>query len=220
MTVDTKKSMQKPRVLIADDHAMVAEGLSLLLREDFELVGSARDGAELIELAKQTRPDVIVTDISMPLLNGIDAARQMRGHGVAAKIIILTQHKDPHIAAEAFRAGVSGFLLKHAAGEELAEAIREVVKGRSYLTPLIAKDLLSLLLDTPPQENGHSNLTARQREILQLFAEGRTAKEVAASLGISVRTAEGHKYEIMGILGAKTSAELVQHAIRLGLVGI
>lgn len=213
--------MPKPKVLIADDHAIVADGLDLLLREDFEVVGSARDGTELIELANQTRPDVIVADISMPSLNGIDALRQMRSSGIPAKIIILTQHKDAHVAAEAFRSGASAFVLKHAAGQELAEAIREVLKGRSYLTPLIAKDLLGLLLESPAPESGtDGNLTVRQREILQLFAAGRTAKEVASLLGMSARTAEGHKYEIMATLGAKTSAELVQHAIRLGLIGI
>ena len=212
--------MQKPRVLIADDHAIVAQGLSLLLRDEFDLVGLAQDGAKLVALAAETKPDVIVTDISMPHINGIDAARQLRAQGVAAKIIILTQHKDAHIAAEAFRAGVSGFVLKHAAGEELADAIREVSRGRSYLTPLIAKDLLTLLIETQPAEHGAASLTARQREVLHLFAEGRTAKEVAAELGISVRTTEGYKYEIMDVLGVKTSAELVQHAIRLGLIGI
>jgi DNA-binding NarL/FixJ family response regulator len=213
--------MQKPRVLIADDHAIVADGLYLLLRDEFDVVGAARDGSELLELATQTRPDVIVTDISMPSLNGIDAIRQMRTGGCTAKFIVLTQHKDANVAAEAFRVGASGFVLKHAAGQELADAIREVVQGRSYLTPLIAKDLIGLLLDTQPQDNSNDGkLTVRQRETLQLFAEGRTAKEVAASLGISTRTAEGHKYEIMSILGAKTSAELVQHAIRLGLIGI
>jgi DNA-binding NarL/FixJ family response regulator len=213
--------MPKPRVLVADDHVMVAQGLAVLLRDDFDLVGLARDGHELLELAKQLKPDVIVTDISMPLLNGMDAVRQLRSQGIGAKVVALTQHRDPQIAAEAFRAGVSGFLVKQAAGEELVAAIREVLLGRSYLTTLIAKDLISVLLDAqnkPPE--GKTRLTPRQREILQLFAEGKTAKEVASSLNISVRTAEGHKYEIMEALGAKASAELVQHAIRLGLISV
>ncbi len=211
--------MQKPRVLVADDHLILAQGLGALLREDFELVGLARDGRELVELAIQTKPDVIVTDISMPLMNGTDAVRQLRSHGITAKVIVLTQHKDPQIAAEAFRAGVSGFLVKQAAGEELVTAIREVLQGRSYLTTLIAKDLISVLLDAQSKTSEDKlNLTARQREILPLFAEGKTAKEVASLLNISVRTAEGHKYEIMEALGVKTSAELVRHAIRLGLI--
>ena len=211
--------MPKPRVLVADDHVILAQGLGALLREEFELVGLAHNGRELVELAKQTKPDVIVTDISMPLLNGTDAVRQLRSYGVNAKVIVLTQHKDPQIAAEAFRAGVSGFLIKQAAGEELVTAIREVLQGRSYLTTLIAKDLIGMLLDAQGKTNeSKPKLTARQREILQLFAEGKTAKEVASSLNISVRTAEGHKYEIMEALGVKTSAELVQHAVRMGLV--
>jgi DNA-binding NarL/FixJ family response regulator len=155
----------------------------------------------------------------MPSLNGVDAVRQHRNQGVTAKVIVLTQHRDPKIAAEAFRAGVSGFLVKQAAGEELVAAIREVLQGRSYLTTLIAKDLLTVLLEAQGKASEEkSELTARQREILQLFAEGKTAKEVASLLNISTRTAEGHKYEIMEALGAKTSAELVQHAIRLGLI--
>jgi len=157
----------------------------------------------------------------MPLLNGMDAVRQLRSQGLAAKVIVLTQHKEPQLAAEAFRAGVSGFLLKQAAGEELVAAIHEVLLGRSYLTTLIAKDLITLLLAAQGNTNSdQSVLTSRQRQILQLFAEGKTAKEVAASLNISVRTAEGHKYEIMGALGVKTSAELVAQAIRLGLISV
>lgn len=213
--------MPKPKVLIADDHVILGQGLSVLLRDDFELVGLARDGRELVELAQKFKPDVIVTDISMPLLNGIDAVRQLRSQGISAKVIALTQHRDPQVAAEAFRAGVSGFLVKQAAGEELLSAIREVLQGRSYLTTLIAKDLITVLLESQGKAaDEKSKLTPRQREILQLFAEGKTAKEVASALNISVRTAEGHKYEIMETLGAKTSAELVQHAIRLGLISV
>ena len=213
-----RSHMPKPKVLVADDHVILAQGLSALLRNDFELTGIARDGHELIELAKTAKPDVIVTDISMPTLNGVDAVRQLQSQGITAKVIVLTQHKDPQIAAEAFRAGVSGFLVKQAAGEELVSAIREVLQGRSYLTSLIAKDLITVLVSRPGE--GGNGLTPRQREILQLFAEGKTAKEVATSLKISVRTAEGHKYEIMEALGVKTSAELVQHAIRLGLIPV
>ena len=213
--------MPKPKVLLADDHVILAQGLAALLRDTFELIGIARDGHELVALAKEFKPDVIVTDISMPLLNGMEAVRKLRSHGITARVIVLTQHRDPQIAAEAFRAGVSGFLVKQAAGEELIAAIREVLQGRSYLTSLIAKDFLSVLLDAQGKtDEVKSGLTPRQREVLQLFAEGKTAKEVAASLKISVRTAEGHKYEIMEALGAKTSAELVQHAIRLGLISV
>ena len=208
-------------MLVADDHVILAQGLAALLRDEFEVVGLARDGHELVELARRYTPHVIVTDISMPLLNGIDAIVRLRSQGLTAKVIVLTQHKDPQIAAEAFRAGVSGFLIKQAAGEELVQAIREVLQGRSYLTTLIAKDFIGVLLDSHGKAaDAKPTLTARQREILQLFAEGKTAKEVAVKLNISVRTAEGHKYDIMEALGAKTSAELVQHAIRLGLISV
>jgi DNA-binding NarL/FixJ family response regulator len=213
--------MARPKILVADDHVILAQGVMALLRDEFDLVGLARNGQELITLAKELKPEVIVTDISMPLLNGVDAMRQLRDSGIKAKVIILTQNRDPQIAAEAFRAGAAGFLVKQAAGEELAAAIREVLQGRSYLTSLIAKDLIGVLLDAQDKsDEATSKLTARQREILQLFAEGKTAKEVANLLGISGRTAEGHKYEIMRMLGAKTSAELVQHALRLGLISI
>lgn len=210
--------MPKPKVLIADDHLIVAQGLAALLRDEFDLLGVARDGHELVELATKLTPDVIVADISMPSLNGIDAMRQLRKHGVAARVILLTQHKDPRIAAEAFRAGASGFLVKQSAGDELITAIHEALQGRTYLTSLIAKDLIMLLLQTQAKQGNNTELTPRQREILQLLTEGKTAKEAASALNISVRTVEGHKYEIMETLGVKSSAELVQHAIRLGLI--
>ena len=213
--------MPKPRVLLADDHLVFAHGLVALLRDDFELVGMARDGYELMDLATKLRPDVIVADISMPSLNGMEGVYQLRCQGVTAKLIALTQDSDPQLAAEAFRAGVSGFLVKQTADEELVGAIRHVLQGRSYLTTLITKDLITVLLQAQgkPAE-GKSRLTPRQCEILQLFAEGKTAKEVASAVNISVRTAEGHKYGIMEALGVKTSAELVHHAIRLGLISV
>jgi DNA-binding NarL/FixJ family response regulator len=190
------------------------------LKDGFELVGMVHDGRALLEAAERLRPDVIVTDISMPLLNGLDAVRQIRARRPDARIIVLTMHRDTHLAAEAFRAGVSGYLLKVSPGEELATAIREVAQGRSYVTTLLAKDLLNLLLEAgaAPRESG-SPLTPRQREVLQLIAEGRTMKEVAGVLDISPRTAESHKYDIMQSLGVQTTAELVQCAIRMKLVG-
>ena len=213
--------MSKSKVLIADDHLIVAQGLAALLRDEFELSGVARDGHELVELAKTLKPDVIVADISMPALNGIDALRQLRKEGVAAKVILLTQHKDPHIAAEAFRAGALGFLIKQSAGDELVTAIHEAQQVRTKLTTLIAKDMITLMQQNQAKQPGHkSELTPRQREVLQLLTEGKTAKEVAAALNISVRTVEGHKYEIMETLGVKSSAELVQHAIRMGLISV
>jgi DNA-binding NarL/FixJ family response regulator len=212
--------MPKIKVLLADDHTVVAEGLQALLKDTFDLVGFVSDGRALVEAAEKLRPDVIVTDISMPLLNGIDAIRQIRARRHDTRIIVLTMHHDTHLAAEAFRAGVSGYLLKVSAGEELIKAIREVAQGRSYVTTLLAKDLINLLIDAAaaPREGG-SPLTARQREVLQLIAEGRTMKEVAGILHVSPRTAESHKYDIMQALGVKTTAELVQSAIRMKLVG-
>jgi DNA-binding NarL/FixJ family response regulator len=199
---------------------IVAQGLASLLKESFDLVGTVRDGRALLDAAEQLKPDVIVTDISMPLLNGLDACRQLKSNGIEAKVVILTMHADPHMAAEAFRAGASGFVLKQSAGEELVQAIQEIVQGRAYLTPLIAKDMISVLMEAKGEGGSEAKLTPRQREVLQLIAEGRTMKEVAGILKISARTAETHKYEMMGVLGVRTTAELIQCAIRLRLVSI
>ncbi|MGO9255038.1 MAG: response regulator [Bryobacteraceae bacterium] len=212
--------MPKTKVLLAEDHTVVAEGLQSLLKDSFELVGMVHDGRALLEAAEKLRPDVIVTDISMPLLNGLEAVRQIRARRSDARIIVLTMHSDTQLAAEAFRAGVSGYLLKISPVEELVRAIREVAQGRSYVTTLLAKDLITLLIEAgaAPREDG-SPLTPRQREVLQLIAEGRTMKEVAALLHISPRTAESHKYDIMQALGVRTTADLIQCAIRMKLVG-
>jgi len=211
--------MPKTKVLLAEDHTVVAEGLQSLLKDSFELVGMVHDGRALLEAAEKLRPDVIVTDISMPLLNGLEAVRQIRARHADARIVVLTMHSDTQLAAEAFRAGVSGYLLKISPVEELVRAIREVAQGRSYVTTLLAKDLITLLIEAgaAPREDG-SPLTPRQREVLQLIAEGRTMKEAAAVLHISPRTAESHKYEIMQALGVRTTAELIQCAIRMKLV--
>ena len=211
--------MPKTRVLLADDHTLVAEGLKSLLKDPFDLVGVVHDGRALLESAEQLRPDVIVTDISMPLLNGLDAVKQIRARHPETRVIILTMHKDTHLAASAFRAGVSGYLLKISPGEELVKAIREVAQGRSYVTTLLAKDLINLLMDNNAPRENESPLTPRQREVLQLIAEGRTMKEVANVLKISPRTAESHKYDIMQALSVQTTAELIQCAMRMHLVG-
>jgi DNA-binding NarL/FixJ family response regulator len=207
--------MQVPSVLLADDHKIVVQGLESLLKDSFTFVGTVGDGRALLEAAARFKPDVVVTDISMPLLNGLDAVRQFRSHGIQAKVVFLTMHADAALAAEAFRAGGSAFLLKQSAGDELVQAIREILQGRAYLTPLIAKDTITVLMEAQKEE---SKLTARQREVLQLIAEGKTMKEAAGILHISTRTAETHKYEMMQALGVKTTAELVKHAIRLHLV--
>jgi DNA-binding NarL/FixJ family response regulator len=209
-----------PKVLLADDHKIVAQGLESLLKDSFNFVGTVSDGRALLEAAVRLKPDVIVTDISMPLLNGLDAVRQFRSKGIDAKVVFLTMHADANLAAEAFRAGGSAFLLKQSAGDELILAIREILQGRAYLTPLIAKDMISVLMDAKKEQGEESKLTTRQREVLQLVAEGKTMKEVAGLLNISARTAETHKYEMMQALGVKTTAELIQHAIRLHLVNV
>jgi DNA-binding NarL/FixJ family response regulator len=173
----------------------------------------------MVEMARQSRPDVIVTDISMPHLNGIDAARILRKEAISAKLLFLTMHADLPLVEEAFRAGASGYILKLCAAEEFIKAIKCVAKGATYITPLLAGDLISTLLTTGPQDVAReSTLTLRQREVLQLLAEGKTMKEVAAQLGISTRTAESHKYEIMRQLGVQTTAGLIRYAVRIKLV--
>jgi DNA-binding NarL/FixJ family response regulator len=204
--------MNRIRVLLADDHMMVAEGLRSLLRDEFDLLGTAANGKELVDAASELNPDVILVDISMPVLNGFDAVREIMKRGSEAKIIFLTMHNDATLLAEAFRCGASGYVLKQAAGEELVTAIREVAQGNNYVT--------SLITSLPPasQAKQQKTITPRQREVLQLISEGLTMKEIAAELKISTRTAESHKYEIMQTLGVETTAELIRYCLRLGLI--
>lgn len=215
--------MARVTVLLADDHAMFVEGLQALLKDSFDLIGVVHDGRALLKAVEELAPQVVVTDISMPMLNGVDAVRQIKNIRSQTKIVILTMHSEPQLAAEAFRAGAIGYVLKTALGEELIAAISEASKGRTYLTPLIAKDLISVLMEAknPEQPDAReARITPRQREVLQLIAEGRTMKEIASILDISPRTAESHKYEMMDVLGVSTTAELIQYAIRLKLVCI
>ncbi len=208
------------RVVLADDHAIVAEALESLLKASFNLLAVVNDGRALLKSVEELRPDVVVTDISMPLLNGVDAVRQIKNIRPETRVVMLTMHAEVELAVEAFRAGASGYVLKSSAGEELITAIQEAAKGRSYLTPLIAKDLLSVLIEAKSSGTPEAKITARQREVLQLIAEGRTMKGIASILHISSRTAESHKYEMMQSLGLGTTAELIQYAIRLKLVTI
>jgi DNA-binding NarL/FixJ family response regulator len=209
--------MPRTKVLLADDHVVVAKGLEALLKDTFDLVGVVHDGRALLEAVETLRPDVVVTDISMPLLNGLDAVRQIRTRRPDVKVVVLTMHKETQLAADAFRAGASGYLLKVSPGEELITAIQQAALGRAYVTTLLAKDLITLLIQAG-EDSSDTPLTPRQRQVLQLIAEGRTMKEVASILNISPRTAESHKYEIMRVLGVQTTAGLVQYAIRLKLV--
>jgi DNA-binding NarL/FixJ family response regulator len=211
--------MSKTRLLLADDHAVVAHGLRELLKDSFELVGVVHDGRALVEAAERIHPDVIATDISMPLLNGLEAIRQIRARLPQIRFVVLTMHADSQTAVSAFRAGARGYVLKVSPEEDLIEAIRQVANGRAYVSPLVAKDLIDVLLEAAaPQTDGETQLTPRQREVLQLIAEGCTMKEVASILGISPRTAESHKYEIMQGLGVDSVAALVKYAVRAGLV--
>jgi DNA-binding NarL/FixJ family response regulator len=205
----------RTKVLLADDHTVVAEGLATLLKNRFDLVGTVSNGSELIDAARKLRPDVIVADISMPVLSGLEALRRLKAARSEAKVIFLTMHADAQLATEAFRAGASGYVLKQSAGEELIAAIQEVLQGRTYLTPLMTKDVIANFTETTPPT---VKLTPRQREVLRLIAEGRRMKEIGAMLQLSTRTVETHKYEMTRGLGVESTAELVRYAIQIGLV--
>ncbi len=210
--------MTRPRVLLADDHRIVAAGVEALLAPDYELVGRAQDGRSLLELARQVPADFIVADISMPGLNGIDALRAMRREGLDVPVIFLTMHTEPAYARSALEAGAAGYVLKHAAPQELLQALQAAAQGSIYISREIAAEALG----TPahrPERDPASGLTPRQREILGLLVEGRSAKEIAKLLDISHRTVEYHKYQAMEALGVTTNAELIQLAIRLQIAG-
>jgi DNA-binding NarL/FixJ family response regulator len=208
--------MRRTSLLLADDHAIVVEALGRLLERDYDIVGAARDGLQLVELARRLRPDVIVADLDMPGLSGVDALRKLKEERRDVKVVFLTMHDDASLATEAFRAGGVAYVLKHSASDELHTAIQEVLQGRIYLSSRIAKGVLSTLSstgrDTPVK------LTARQREVLRLVAEGRRTKEIATILDLSTRTVESYKYELMQELGIHSTAELVMYAVRHGVV--
>jgi DNA-binding NarL/FixJ family response regulator len=208
--------MTKPRVLLADDHRIVTEGLKGLLEEEFELVGIVEDGRAMVAAARKLRPDVIVADISMPHLNGIDALAHLKRENPDVRVVFLTMHRDAAYARRALEAGASGFVLKHSAPAELVLAVRAGLQGRTFITPDLAAEVFRTAKDkdTDPL----AVLTPRQREILQLLAEGKSAKEIAAALSLSARTVEFHKYALMDALGIENSAELIRFAIKHGLV--
>lgn len=213
--------MKRARLLLADDHTLVVEGFRRLLEPEFELAGAVEDGRALVAAAQKLKPDVVLLDISMPLLNGIDAARQLKKIMPELKLIFLTMHADPAYVTEAFRVGASGYLLKRSAASELVNAIREVLRGRCYVTPLVTKDMLGSVLGPSPERGTFStDLTPRQREVLQLVAEGHSTKEIATVLNISVKTVEFHKSRLMQRLGIRTTAELTKFAIQHGIVAV
>ena len=203
---------RRPTVLLADDHAIVTDGLSRILREaDFDVVGAVRDGQRLIDAATRLRPDVIITDVSMPGLTGLDVLARLRAERLDSKLIVLTMHNDADLAADVIRGGASGFLLKESAGDELVTAIRHVLDGKVYITPIVTKDVMERM--SRPTKATEPQLTPRQRDILRLIVKGQRMKEIAANLGLSARTVEGHKYEMMDVLGVTSTAELVRYAL-------
>jgi DNA-binding NarL/FixJ family response regulator len=206
----------RPRVILADDHAMFREGLAFLLPPEMELVAAVANGKELLEAAQRLQPDLIVADVTMPELGGLDALRTLRDEGVEARVVILTVHAEPTLATEAVRAGALGYVVKHAAGDELQQALRSAAAGRTYLSPLVSGEVLRRLAQG--ERTPADMLTPRQREVLRLLAEGRRVKEIAAELGLSVRTVETHKYELMRLLDIDNTVDLVKFAIRHGIV--
>jgi DNA-binding NarL/FixJ family response regulator len=207
--------MTRPRILMADDHLMLLEAFKALLEPDFEVVGTVTDGRALLEEFARLNPDVVLLDVAMPLLNGLDAGRQLKAQRRSVKLIYLTMNPDPDLAGEALRLGASGYVLKSSAAQELKQAIQEALRGRSYITPLITRDVVGSLIQ---QRTPRNELTARQREVLQLLAEGKSMKEVGAILDLTPRTVAFHKYRMMEQLRLKTSAELVRFAVQQGVV--
>ena len=207
-----------PRVLIADDHTLIAEAFQKLLEPTCDVIGTVTDGRALLVAARDLRPEVIVLDVAMPLLNGLDAARSIRKMDPSIKLVFVTVSEDPDIAAEAFRAGGSAYLLKRSAGAELLTAIHEALKGRSYVTSLVTGGVVQSLMRHRDGEDHGRELTMRQSEVLQLIAEGKSMKEVGSILQISTATVAFHKYRIMEQLHIKTSAELIRFAVHQHLV--
>lgn len=206
--------MKRPTVLIADDHRMLVEAFTKILEDEFEVVGTAQDGRELLDVAAELKPDVILLDISMPLLNGLGACERLRKSVPDTKVVFLTVNEDSDIVSEAFRLGANGYLLKKSAASELLDAIHQVLLGRFYITPLVTQSIVDRVVRGPKDLPKRANLTARQKEVLQLLAEGHTMKEVARILGISPRTVAFHKYRIMDEQNLKTNADLIQFAIK------
>jgi DNA-binding NarL/FixJ family response regulator len=209
--------VRRHTLVIADDHIIVREGLVSLLKEhDFDVVGAVGNGHELLETVRRLRPDVIVTDLSMPGPSGVDVVLQLKADHIESKVVVLTMHADAVLATRALRAGASGYLLKQSAGEELLTALEQVLQGRVYLTPTLTKEVFERMA-VPPEE-AEPELTARQREVLRLIVQGRRMKEIASILNLSSRTVETHKYQMMETLGVNSTAELVKYAVDRGLL--
>jgi DNA-binding NarL/FixJ family response regulator len=211
-------SARRTTVLIADDHAIVMEGLVSLLKEhDFDVVGAVGDGEKLIEAARRLKPDVIVTDLSMPGLTGLDVLVKLKAEHIDSKVVVLTMHNDAERATQALKAGASAFLLKESAGEELVTAINQALQGRVYLTAAVTRSVIERMADTGGQPA--PQLTSRQLDVLRLIVKGQRMKEIAATLRLSTRTVETHKYEMMQVLDLHSTAELVRYALEQRIVG-
>jgi DNA-binding NarL/FixJ family response regulator len=208
------ENRHRARVLIADDHKLVAEACKGLLEPEFDVVGTVSDGRALLQATSELRPDVVILDISMPQLNGLDAGEQIKQKSRGTKLIFLTMMLGPDVAAEAFRRGASGYVLKHCNAEELVIAVRRVLKGESYLSPAITKDTVEYLLRSGAVYKEQKHISGRQSEVLQLLAEGKSMKEIAFILNLKPGTVAFHKYQIMDVLGIKTSAGLIEYAIK------
>lgn len=210
--------MKRIRILLADDHTMICDGFRKLLEPEYEVVDSVRDGHALMKAAIELKPDIALIDVGMPLLNGLDAARELKKKAPGIKLVFLTMNTDPDVAAESLRIGASGYLLKNAPAAELLQAVHDVALGKSYVTPQINQALEKIFIRDPKALERPSRLTPRERQVLQLLAEGRSGKEIADILNLSIRTVFFHKYQVMQELGLKTTAELVQYAIKHGII--
>jgi DNA-binding NarL/FixJ family response regulator len=206
--------MKLPRVILADDHTILVEAFRALLQPHCEIVATVSDGRALVEVAPNLKPDVIVADIAMPLLNGLEAGRRLKEIVPTAKLIFLTMNEDPELAMEAMRSGASGYLLKSSAASELIHAIKLALKGKSYVTPKVARGMQKVFIQHPQGKERKKMITPRQREVVQLLAEGKSMKEVASLLNVTPRTVAFHKYRVMEDLGLGTTAELIQFAIK------
>jgi DNA-binding NarL/FixJ family response regulator len=209
--------MKPPRVILADDHKLILDALKNLIEPEFEVVGTFADGLSLLDAAPNLNPNIIVLDIGMPLMNGINAGQRLKQRMPSLRLIYLTMNEDPDMAAEAFRLGASGYLLKKSAGAELLQALRQVVRGGTYVTPLMTKDMVGSFIQNFKRRKSTSHLTLRQKEVLQLLAEGRSMKEVAFILNVSPRTVAFHKYTMMEHLNIRSSAQLIEYAMRSAL---
>jgi len=208
----------RARLVIADDHILLAEACTRLLEPEFEVVAVVNNGRALLEAGARLRPEVAIVDIAMPEINGLDAGQQLKALLPSIKLVFLTMNLDPQVAAEAFRRGASAYVVKHSAAAELVTATREALKGKSYLSPLITEDTVRFLLRSGKSYEGERRITARQREVLQLLAEGMSMKQIASTLNLKPGTVAFHKYRVMENLGLRTNTELLQYAIKHHIV--